>query len=218
MNPVSKMFSRIAFLLSFSLIRSFWYGVRVFGFRKGVKLPLLMGPRARIILGKTGRVTTPDTMKLGMIRIGHDCTLTIDGELVLKGRTVFTHSCGLYIAPTGTVEIGDLFSVNEGLSLNCHKRITFGDEVMISWKFTIMDSDGHRIYDEFDNQINQDADIRIGNQVWISNSVMVLKGIAIADGIVVGAGAVVSKSLPQERSIYVGNPARRVRENITWKS
>jgi acetyltransferase-like isoleucine patch superfamily enzyme len=49
-----------------------------------------------------------------------------------------------------------------------------------------------------------------------SLSVTVLGGVTVGDGAVVAAGSVVSADVP-ERSIVAGNPARVVRENVSWQ-
>jgi len=59
-------------------------------------------------------------------------------------------------------------------------------------------------------QDGRDADIVIGNDVWLGASVVVTAGVSIGDGCVVGAGAVVTRNLPSY-SLCVGAPARVVR-------
>ena len=53
--------------------------------------------------------------------------------------------------------------------------------------------------------------ITIGNDVWLGCGVIVLPGITIHDNVVVGAGSVVTHDL-ESGSIYVGNPAKKLRE------
>jgi len=63
----------------------------------------------------------------------------------------------------------------------------------------------------FLDQAKQDADIEIGNDVWLGAGVIVLAGVTIGDGCVVAAGAVVTKSLPPN-VIAGGVPAKVLRE------
>ena len=53
--------------------------------------------------------------------------------------------------------------------------------------------------------------ITIGNNCWIGGNVTILPGVTIHDNVVVGAGSVVTKDL-QSGAIYVGNPAKKLRE------
>jgi acetyltransferase-like isoleucine patch superfamily enzyme len=61
----------------------------------------------------------------------------------------------------------------------------------------------------FTDQPRREADIVIGDGVWLSARVFVTAGVTIGDGCVVGAGAVVTRSLPAN-SVAVGVPARVV--------
>jgi acetyltransferase-like isoleucine patch superfamily enzyme len=57
------------------------------------------------------------------------------------------------------------------------------------------------------DQARSEADVVIGNDVWLGARVIVLPGVTIGDGCVVGAGSVVTRSLAPG-SIAVGVPAR----------
>ncbi len=57
--------------------------------------------------------------------------------------------------------------------------------------------------------------ITIGNDCWFGGNVTILPGVTIHDNVVVGAGSVVTKDL-ESGAIYVGNPARKLRD-ITEK-
>lgn len=87
------------------------------------------------------------------------------------------------------------------LAPNCHVRT----------------SDSHYIYHD-GLEINKPQDIVIGNHCWLGEQVFVLKGSKIDDGCVVGARSVVtSKSTCEPNCILVGNPAKIVKKNISWK-
>lgn len=53
--------------------------------------------------------------------------------------------------------------------------------------------------------------VRIGNACWICAGVTILPGVDVARGCVIGANSVVHASTRPD-GLYVGNPARRVRE------
>ena len=58
-------------------------------------------------------------------------------------------------------------------------------------------------------QAMDEADVIIGNDVWLATRVIVLPGAVIGDGAVIGAGAVVRDEIPAF-AIAVGMPARVV--------
>lgn len=52
--------------------------------------------------------------------------------------------------------------------------------------------------------------VLIKNQCWIGAGATVIQNISIEDNVVVGAGSIVTRDLMKSRSIYVGNPAKRL--------
>lgn len=115
-------------------------------------------------------------------------------------------------APRATLTIGDGTAIGDRTEIHCGNSITIGNDTVISWDCCIMDRDYHKL--ESDHEITKP--IVIGNNVWIGCNVIVLKGVTIGDGAVIAAGAVVTKDVP-ERAIVGGNPAKVIKENVTWK-
>ena len=56
----------------------------------------------------------------------------------------------------------------------------------------------------------------IEDNVWVGSRALILKGVRVGKGSIVAAGAVVTKDVPQN-CIVAGNPAKIVKENISWK-
>lgn len=91
-----------------------------------------------------------------------------------------------------------------------HGRIILGDDVLMGPEVMITAAnyrynDGHPVTE----QAMDEADVVIGNDVWLGTRVMVLPGARIGDGAIVGAGAVVTGEIPP-MAIAVGVPARVV--------
>ena len=61
-----------------------------------------------------------------------------------------------------------------------------------------------------------DQDVIIESNVWIGCNVTILKGVTIGDNAIVGAGSVVTKNV-RPNTVVVGNPAKVIRENISWR-
>ena len=52
------------------------------------------------------------------------------------------------------------------------------------------------------------ADIVIGDDVWLGANTIILSGVKISNGIIVAAGAVVTKDITEENVIVAGVPAK----------
>ena len=115
-------------------------------------------------------------------------------------------------APKATLTIGDGTAIGDRTEIHCGNSITIGNDTVISWDCCIMDRDYHKL--ESDYEVTKP--VVIGNNVWIGCNVIILKGVTIGDGAVIAAGAVVTKDVP-ERAIVGGNPAKIIKENVTWK-
>jgi acetyltransferase-like isoleucine patch superfamily enzyme len=123
----------------------------------------------------------------------------------------------------GEIRIGDRSFV--GLAnLTCYRRISIGDDVLVSWGVTIVDHDSHNPNWELRRsdvrewaQGRKDwsnvahAPVVIANKAWIGFNVTILKGVTIGEGAVVAACAVVTKDVPPY-SVVAGNPAQVIRK------
>jgi acetyltransferase-like isoleucine patch superfamily enzyme len=98
-----------------------------------------------------------------------------------------------------------------------HSSITIGDDCMFAYDIDLRTGDSHSIIDPHSGaRINPARNIAIGNHVWVAAHCVVLKGVSIADHSVVGTGSVVTKSSPEPGVVLAGNPARVVKQGISW--
>jgi acetyltransferase-like isoleucine patch superfamily enzyme len=78
----------------------------------------------------------------------------------------------------------------------------------------IVDSDFHDPWPPEGRKSNpgleRDADVSIGDNVWIGARSIILKGVVIGENALVGAGSVVTHSVPPN-TLVAGNPARIVK-------
>lgn len=134
------------------------------------------------------------------VRIGHDTGVYIE-----------TH---FDVGPMGQVLIGD-FCTLAGPIISTNSRVTIGSYVLISREVVIADGpfaapcgDGARgaipAAPAGDN-----ADVIIGDNVWIGARAVLLGGASIGEGAIIGAAAVVDFVVPPF-AIVAGNPARIV--------
>ncbi len=98
------------------------------------------------------------------------------------------------------------------------KGIFVDDDNQWSFGIQVRNSDAHAILDNKTGKcINHGSDVCIGKHVWIASNSTILKGVNICDNTVVGACAVVTKKYKEGNCILAGNPARVVREDVSWE-
>ena len=92
------------------------------------------------------------------------------------------------------------------------ESIEIGNDCLIAPFVYIVDSD-HNIEKEkrINEQPNNTAPVKIGNDVWIGTGAKILKGVTIENGAVIAAGAIV-KSDVKAYEIHGGIPAKKISE------
>ena len=95
--------------------------------------------------------------------------------------------------------------------------VVIGADCMFANDIDIRTGDSHSVLDaQSGARINPAANIQIGDHVWVAAHCILLKGVRIADHTVVATASVVTKPSPQPGVILAGNPAKVIKENITW--
>jgi acetyltransferase-like isoleucine patch superfamily enzyme len=212
------------FLIS-TLIKTVRFNLFYFDIKTALTCPVVVSHN--VWLKKmAGTVTINGEIKRASIRIGFGdigifdkqrsrAIWAVDGRVVFNGRADIGHSVKINVHKSGELVIGDNFIVNAETSIICRKQVSFGDNNLVSWQCMITDTDFHQL-EQKGEQINPDEPIRFGDRVWIGMRTNILKGTTIADGIVIGAGSVVVGNLEQHNTVYAGNPAKPIKENISW--
>ena len=89
---------------------------------------------------------------------------------------------------------------------------------MFSFNIEITCTDTHSVLDMEDNIINKGENIIIGNHVWVGKEAKILKNTKIADNCIVAQNSIVTKKFDTNNAVIAGNPAKIVKENITWSN
>ena len=152
------------------------------------------------------------------------------GNIIARGKHIIfirngRMSCGknVFLCPNTKISIqgsksvaelyiGENTNIGDRTEIHVGESIRIGSNCAISWDVCIMDRDYHQLGDN--GEITKP--ITIGNNVWIGSRTTILKGVTIGDGCVIGAGSVVTKDVPKGTCV-AGNPAKIIKENITWK-
>lgn len=130
---------------------------------------------------------------------------------------------------SSTISFGDIslegnVVIGENTYINDYTRIDTGNNSMIQigrncaiGRFVHITSKTHSFVqptrDEDTNEIELlEADVKIGNQVWIGDKVTVLPGVEIGDYAIIGAHSLVNKNV-KPFEIVGGVPAKHIRFN-----
>lgn len=150
------------------------------------------------------------------------CKITIKGDnniLLISSHSILR---GVEIEIVGnncSIEIGSNCVIGRNCYLSAKEENThlvIKNDCMLSRNIKIMTSDGHPIFFE-KQRLNEAKNIYIGNHVWLADNVTILKNVRIEDNSIVGINSTVTSSIPPN-SIAVGNPAKVVKDNISWKN
>lgn len=134
-------------------------------------------------------------------------------------RRKLTLGPGAQISPNAVFSNPERISAGRGLHLGARctlwagparGRIVMGDHVLFG-PDVLVTAANYRFNDgsPVTRQAMDEADVVIGDDVWIGARAMILPGVSIGDGAIVGAGAVVLGDVPA-MAIAAGVPARVV--------
>lgn len=150
--------------------------------------------------------------KCKIIIKGSNNTLKIGNNNILRDITfeIIGNNCSISIGENTTIGHNSYLSAKEN---DIH--LSIGENCMFSRNIKIMTSDGHPVFSNND-RINPAQNITIESEVWLADNVTILKGVTIGSGSIVGINSTLTKSV-EKNTISVGNPAKTIKKNITWK-
>jgi acetyltransferase-like isoleucine patch superfamily enzyme len=185
--------------------------------------------KSKILIGKNTDLNLNAASKIeasgGTVRIGVDYSynqktvldINKNGKLILGKCASINSGSKVVIGENACLTIGSNSYVNEHSRIQCRSSVTIGEDCAISWGVNILDTDEHYLLIEKKESKKENCSpVVIGNHVWIGCNSIVLKGVTLGEDCVVAAGSVVTKSFPP-KTLLGGNPAKIIRDNISWK-
>lgn len=119
-----------------------------------------------------------------------------------------------------------VFALSSKLTIGKFCQIGFGTRFILSdanhqmdgfstYPFFIfgLHSEGYQDWANYNVNLTDKGDTRIGNDVWFGQEATVMPGVTIGDGAIIGARALVTKDVPPY-SIVGGNPAKIIRKRF----
>ena len=213
-----------------SMPKTVYFNLRCLPFNKAVRLPFYIHYKTRLtgICKESIRIDQNADLRTFMIKFGNKGSVGIvenrynnicinEGTLLFEGSAAFGVGFSIRADCGGKVTIGKGFNSNRNLFLSCTKQVTIGNDVLFGWNVSVRDSDGHTlIYDGVNRPTF--APVSIGNHVWVCAESHILKGTIIGNDCVVGYASLLSKGSSENNVLWVGHPAKMIRQNINWDS
>ena len=213
--------------LLLSIPKSMYVNLRLLSFQEAIKMPIIVRYNDKLSC-LTGRIIMNNTkVRTAMLRIGFGdigvldkrferTILNLKGVLSISNDAFIGQGARISIGKSAKLHLGNNFRNSGGMTLMCEENIAFGDDCLVSWNTTIMDSDYHSTINLANESIKaKSAPIKIGNRVWLGLGSMILKNTIVADGCVIAASTVVTKSFLTPNTLLVGAPAVEKLHNIT---
>ncbi len=103
------------------------------------------------------------------------------------------------------------------ITYNSHTVCSIGRNCMISYGVTLYNTDAHPIFEKTSHKIvNHITGIKGGEHCWLGMHSTVLKNSTLPEDSILGCHSVYAKKATTAHCIWAGNPAKKIKENITW--
>lgn len=161
-----------------------------------------------------------------VITIGNNCLFDDDTEINVweNASLKIGSNCSFgkrsLVSSANQVVIGNnnWFGFDTYLVTGYDGKIVIGNDCLFSNYIKFRPDNGHSIYDvglQKDVKELHANEILVDDHVWWGLDVIALGDTAVGSGSVVGAGTLLKGTYPGH-SVIAGNPARIIRENVTW--
>ena len=133
-------------------------------------------------------------------------------NLKIGKQLIFEKGFHINMSKDGILEIGDYNYFNNYCSINCHKKITIGDNNLFGENIKIYDHShvfntiNHNIKKNYSEKI-----IEVGNNNWICSNVIILEKTKIGSGNVIGAGVVLNKTIDNDYIVKNRNDLQEIK-------
>ena len=155
--------------------KTLYFNFTYFPWKQAIRFPVWVSSRTYLLITK-GSITLEGDLYPGMIRIGYGNIGIFDkkrsrtvwecrGSVVFKGSAEIGHGSKISIGDKGTLVLGERFAITAESTIIAYKKISFGDDCLLSWDILVMDTDFHNIRDAGSVVMNEPAPISVGNDV-----------------------------------------------------
>jgi acetyltransferase-like isoleucine patch superfamily enzyme len=142
--------------------------------------------------------------------------MEMNSKLEINGDFTVGQGVRFFLASNSTLTIGGKYKESEsGMTSDTlvmvYKNVEIGKDFLCAWNIFISDSDWHKIAGQ-----NHQADVVIGDHVWIANSNNILKGTIIGKNCIVASNSKTINKVFPDNVLIGGIPPKILKWNIEW--
>ena len=157
-----------------------------------------------------------DTMMV--ILHGSHSKVTVEQDVVISNKGMLS----IFSETEVTIKKNCTIGAEFGIDCHSYASVYIDEDCMLSSQIRMIAGDGHSIFD-MDKKFrlnpiipkNPKNQIHIGKHCWIGFRSIILYSTCIGESSIVGAGSLVKGKFP-DHCMIAGNPARKIRKNVTW--
>lgn len=204
-----------------------FFNFHYFPFGIAVKFPMIFMARPRFI-NTGGAIKITGKISRGMILLGLPGNDLFSpkgdimwdnrgGTVIFNGTFGINPGCGFRIMKGATLIFGNNVSIGQNAKIACYKKLSIGDNCLISWDVNIMDTDFHPFYNLKKKKISTfSKPIIIGKDCFIGSRTTILKGSFLPANSTVGTYSLLNMHYgTQKFSLIAGIPATVKYEGVT---
>lgn len=223
MQKLQKLNPRFLVILAITKVRTYFLEKKLSN--KGSKIELT-APLLKVMIYKSrnAQFIVKGTLKFSSyfggntsicIFLAENAVLEIDGDFVIG------NGVQIWVDSNGLLKIGGKYSESaSGITCDSkifvHKSVEIGKDFNCAWDVFITDCDWHSV--EYDKKASPiQADVKIGEHVWVAHGSSILKGSIIGDGCIVGCRSLLNGKTYPANSLIAGTPAKVIKSNCNWK-
>lgn len=189
--------------------------------KEAIKLPILIHWRTKYYISSNAKIY----YKSGGVKIG----INKGSYGLTSGRTTFcvyddsvvyfdddcniSRGTTVFVRFGAQLRFGSHFFCNANCRILANKSISFGNDTLMGWNITILDSDGHPTFYNGDRQLIAKP-IVINDHCWIGAEASILKGVILCPNTIIPYGALVFKDNTMPNSVFSN---KVLKQNIEWK-
>nr|MBR4281465.1 hypothetical protein [Clostridia bacterium] len=209
-----------------SIPKTIYFNFRVLPFPIACKMPFFLAYDVKLgaLSGKI-KISAP-TIRRFTVRIGLGGSENIqsqkgyfscgkNAEIVFSENVAIGAGNSIMVAD-GTACFGSGFTSNKNCTIACSAGLHFGEDVMLGYKVSIRDSDGHPIVQDGVCKLSA-SPIDVGSHVWLCSETHLLKGCMIPEGSILGYGSIALGKYKHANSLIAGYPAKEIQQGISWE-